>query len=419
MTTPDVIDLRAPQWDADAPCDLAWVLTAAGPSFTDTPSNADIFDRLDLFGRMIHSVESFSQREVARQTWIDWLDQNTSISQPARVVQRAVDAGKRNQKMDTRVRWYIDTELAEIPPTVDLVGGHLPAEGVVLFYGPSGHGKTHLLLDLAQSVATGQPWHGNMVKQGPVAYVIAEGIGGLARRVDAWKYFHEWPDATGVRFRPSPVHLLEPTDAAAFLADLRTWDPPPVLIVLDTLAWCMAPGDENSTKDMSAFVAVIGELRSTLHATVALAHHSGRDTSRERGNTARAAACDTVVQVKEEDGRIVVTCTKQREAPPFEPIRFRLVACNGSVIPQRAIEAGEGDHATDKERLALEVLQNISVSGEGSPTSRWDQSCRMAHGTFYRARKRLIELGLVRVDKRRNFPTDSPIQSQGPNEVPF
>ena len=42
MTTPDVIDLRAPQWDADAPCDLEWVLTAAGPSFNDTPSNADI-----------------------------------------------------------------------------------------------------------------------------------------------------------------------------------------------------------------------------------------------------------------------------------------------------------------------------------------------------------------------------------------
>jgi hypothetical protein len=181
----------------------------------------------------------------------------------------------------------------------------------------------------------------------------------------------------------------------------------------------MAPGDENSTQDMSAFVAVIGELRSTLHATVALVHHTGRDTSRERGNTALAAACDTVVQVKEEDGRIVVTCTKQREAPPFAPIRFRLVEYNGSVIPQRAIETGEGDRPTDKERQALDVLQNITVLGEGSPTSRWDQSCGMAHGTFYRARKRLIELGLVRVGKRRNFPTDSPIQSQGPNEVPF
>ena len=123
--------------------------------------------------------------------------------------------------------------------------------------------------------------------------------------------------------------------------------------------------------------------------------------------------------MKEEDGRIVVTCTKQREAPPFAPIPFRLVECNGSVIPQRAIDTGEGGQPTDKERQALDVLQNITVLGEGSPTSRWDQSCGMAHGTFYRARKRLIELGLVRVDKRRNFPTDSPIQSQGPNEVPF
>ena len=406
--------------------DLNWLLGLYGPYFDNGVTDAEIFRRLDEFGFAAWEVESPSERSFGRGTWIDWLKTNlVGVSEPWRMVDDALKAGRRQHEAAKLAaanglpRWYLDTELAELPPTVDLVSGHVPAEGVVLFYGPSGHGKTHLLLDIAQSVATGQPWHGNKVQQGPVAYVIAEGIGGLARRVDAWKDFHEWPDATGVRFRPCPVHLLEPTEAAAFLADLQTWDPPPVLVVLDTLAWCMAPGDENSTQDMSAFVAVIGELRSALHATVALVHHTGRDTSRERGNTALAAACDTVVQVKEEDGRIVVTCTKQREAPPFAPIPFRLVECNGSVIPQRAIDTGEGGQPTDKERQALDVLQNITVLGEGSPTSRWDQSCGMAHGTFYRARKRLIELGLVRVERRRNFPTDSPIQSQGPNEVPF
>ncbi len=392
--------------------DLNWLLAGSGPYFdvnTDV-TDALVFGRLDDFGLAVWEVESPSERSFARGTWIDWLKANlVGVSEPWRLVDDAMKAGRRRHETEKlaasngRPRWYLDTELAELPPTVDLVVGHLPAEGVVLFYGPSGHGKTHLLLDIAQSVATGQPWHGHAVQQGPVAYVIAEGIGGLARRVDAWKAFHEWRDATGVRFRPYPVHLLESTDAAVFLADLQTWDPLPILIVLDTLAWCIAPGDENSTRDMSAFVAAIGELRSTLHATVALVHHTGRDTSRERGNTALAAACDTVVQVKEEDGRIVVTCTKQRESPPFAPIRFRLVERNGSVIPQRAIDDSTGDEVSGKEQEALKALQGIYVAGEGVSSTRWNEAAEMSRATFYRARKRLIELGYVRIEKSKHF----------------
>ena len=417
---PDVVDLD--ELRRNGSHDIEWLLNAAGPSFGDVPENSEVFERLELFGRFFHRVESSAQQETARQVWLSWLDKHAgSIAEPRWVVQRAIDAGKAYAGVATEsLRWYSDVELTELPPTADLVAGHIPEAGLVLWYGPAGHGKTHLGIDLANSVGTGLPWHGHAVSRGPVAYVIAEGIGGLARRVDAWKRFHEYSTSTGVRFLPQPVHLLEPTETARFVADLRSWDTPPKLVVFDTLAWCIAPGDENSTRDMTGFVAAIGELRDAVGSTVLVVHHTGHDKTRERGNTALAAASDTVVKIAEEDGRIVMTCTKQREGVPFTPLRFRLVDCAGSVVPQRAIEDGSGDELTAKEREALEDLQAIYVDGEGVSTTRWEEATEISRATFYRARKRLIELGCVRIEKNRNFPiVSNGVSLQEDSDVPF
>ena len=41
------------------------------------------------------------------------------------------------------------------------------------------------------SVATGTPWLGTYkVKAGPVVYIVAEGAGGFAKRLQAWKLSH-------------------------------------------------------------------------------------------------------------------------------------------------------------------------------------------------------------------------------------
>lgn len=389
--------------------DQEHILRIAGPYFNGSspPDDKAVFARLALFGRIVHHCPNPARREYACQLWADHLKQwyGTFIPWPRKIVDAAV-AGRSIRDGNAELRWYSDTELAELPPTSDLVSGHLPEAALVLFYGPSGQGKTFMGLDLSQCVGTGLPWHGNAVQQGPVAFVAAEGVGGLSQRVDAWKRFHEWTESTDVRFLPQPVHVLEPTDMAAFIASLRTWDPSPQLIVLDTLAWCIAPGDENSTRDMSAFVAAVGELRAGLGATVLILHHTGHDKSRERGNTALAAASDTVVQVKDEDGQIVLTCTKQREAPPFHPLRFRLKEFAGSVVPERAIDDSTGDEPSERERTAIEALKAIYVEGESVSSTRWEEAAEMSRATFYRARKRLIDLGYVNMEKKGHVPVD-------------
>ena len=60
------------------------------------------------------------------------------------------------------------SELATQPPMKWLIKDILPAEGLAAVYGPSGSGKSFLVLDALQSLATGQSWFGHRVKSCPV-----------------------------------------------------------------------------------------------------------------------------------------------------------------------------------------------------------------------------------------------------------
>ena len=44
-----------------------------------------------------------------------------------------------------------------------------------VMYGASGSGKSFVMMDIDFHIAMGRPWNGHDVRQGPVAYVAAEG----------------------------------------------------------------------------------------------------------------------------------------------------------------------------------------------------------------------------------------------------
>src|SRR5580704_10982572 len=102
-----------------------------------------------------------------------------------------------------------DASMAARTTPVALVEGMIPERSLAVIYGQPASGKSFLALDLAYSVATGIPWLGRKVQHGPAVYIAGEGIGGLPKRIAAWKDAHGAQGGAEVHFLPEVVRLLQ------------------------------------------------------------------------------------------------------------------------------------------------------------------------------------------------------------------
>lgn len=247
-------------------------------------------------------------------------------------------------------------------------------------FGASGGGKTFIALDMSLAVATGGTWAERAAKQGIVLYLAGEGHHGLRRRVKAWQSHHDVGvndlrlfhvsrntidfDGSGLEDVRAEARELEKIHGATV-----------ALIVIDTLARHL-PGDENNTRDMSAFIHSVDTLRAAFPGSVALiVHHTGHGEdarSRGRGSSALRAAMD--FEMKCDAGVLTFTKMKDSEAPA--PIEFKLLPVeigtdlDGKPITSCVVAYGERSERqreadlTPMERLALKVLTEASTDGE-------------------------------------------------------
>lgn len=216
-------------------------------------------------------------------------------------------------------------------------------------FGPSGGGKTFVVLDMACAVGTGREWNGNQCEKGLVPYFVGEGHSGIKRRIKAYHKQKGYPDLSNLHISRSVISF----DAAgirAVISEIRELEASTgqkvALIVVDTLARHLQ-GDENSTRDMSDFVRVVDSLRDAFPgSTVIIVHHTGNNVEhgdRSRGSSALKAACD--FEIKCDKGLLTFTKVKDGEQP--EPIEFKLVPVeigiddNGEPITSCIVKYGE------------------------------------------------------------------------------
>ena len=233
---------------------------------------------------------------------------------------------EQQEKQGNRFKFLTPMDLANLPPMSWQVDGHLPRGGFIVLYGPSGGGKTFVGLDLALSVSTGLEWGGNDVGQGHVVYVSAEGSSGLNQRIKAWQTYRDNSrPLANIHFVTDAVNLLDAPQVLEFIAGIKSQHEAPALVVLDTLARCLVGGDENSAQDMGKAIYAVDLIRKETGAAVMVIHHTTKaNPETERGSSSLRGAADTMMLVRNDDGRITLTCEKQKDGAPFTASEWKL-----------------------------------------------------------------------------------------------
>lgn len=211
-----------------------------------------------------------------------------------------------------------------------IVEGFIEKDSLTTFFGEPAAGKSFVAIDLACSIATGTPWHGQETKPGPVFYIAGEGKNGLKRRVEAWRKGRNVPieQSTPLFFSTVAARIPEPESVAEVLEavnELTVQHGPPGLIVIDTLARNFGGLDENKTPDMNRFIEGCDALRTAFESAVLIVHHSGLgNANRSRGSNSHKGALDTEYAIKQDGGNIQVSCTKMKDGSRPEDKFFRL-----------------------------------------------------------------------------------------------
>ncbi len=324
-----------------------------------------------------------------------------------------------------------------------LVKGWLDRGAASVVYGESNVGKTFLALDLATHVAGSRDWHGCKVSPnqggiGYVVYVAGEGGTGINNRIEAIR--RDRPDLIETTEKSSSFLLLPTTidlcgvgDAVALQdALIHLGARSASLIVIDTLARAMGGGDENTAKDMGAFVRNIDLLRARLGAHVMVVHHTGKDTARgARGSSSLRAAVDTEIELTRSGDVIMAETRKQRDMPSGQVFAYVLSDVeigtdeDGDIVTSAVVEPTEPVAKKPKlppqQRIALQVLSDALTHhgekkhGDMFPDNRrcvsldrWRDFCdrqSLSNGTdssaarqaFGRARKGLQDKELIQV----------------------
>lgn len=193
--------------------------------------------------------------------------------------------------------------------------------------GMTGSYKSFLALELALSTVAGTATLGGASpsKNGLVFYAAAEGRHALktARR-RAWKIARGVDSVPGFYVMPTPLIALQ-DDIDEFVAEIdrRSNGEKIAVIVLDTVAKCMAGMDENNTGDMGRFVRFCDQLVERYQCVVLSLHHrSDKPNSAEmRGSSALRAGMDTVISVTAQRSTKAVSVRVVQHKDADEPER--------------------------------------------------------------------------------------------------
>lgn len=285
------------------------------------------------------------------------------------------------------------SDLENLPEINWLIPGQLPERGLVMYFGPSGVGKSFVALHKALTLA----------EHIPVVYIAAEGQYGFKNRVAAWcKHFKKEQKNLKLYFFMNTVSLLDERERTNFMKVIAPLNPG--LVVVDTVAHCMLPGNENDTMQMGLFVKGTLAMQQKFSCATLLVHHTNKGGKVYRGSGSLGNACDVIVRISDDDGMIIFECTKSKDAVMFDSEYLKLVTIqidekrsSPVVIPAEKVIQSKNDPLSKNQQKLLYTLQMSAYSG-GLTRTELMEITEIGNGSVGRALSRLIEFGHVTQD---------------------
>jgi putative DNA primase/helicase len=226
--------------------------------------------------------------------------------------------------------WLIpaDDFCAQPSPISWLVKRWIQSQALVMVHGPSGGGKTFVVLDWCLRMASGiEDWAGHKVRPGNVVYLAGEGHHGLRGRVAAWKH-HNQAGKLNMWLSKDGCDLNTPTGYLKVVEQVRMLPNRPDAIVVDTLHRFLS-GDENSAQDAKTMLDACNALMMEFNCSVILVHHTGVSEEaqhRARGSSAWRGALDIEISIVpgKDDQPMQIVQRKSKDAEMPETIFVNL-----------------------------------------------------------------------------------------------
>lgn len=252
--------------------------------------------------------------------------------------------------------------LRKMPEPTHLAEGLLVVNSLAWLHSKPKSFKSFWAIDLVGHVATGRKWHGRDVHRSNVLYVVAEGAGGIGKRVAAWEDYHHCSLEGLVTFIPFAVQFAKPDEVAALAAFAKEMEAG--LVVIDTQARSTVGMDESSAKDMSVYVDRAEEIKKATEACVLTIHHEGWAGGHMRGSSAMQGGADSVLSIDRSGMWLTLVSEAQKDIPEAEDIKYLMQPLSGSLVVTGGLE-GMADlpELTEGQTELMERLINTTEIG--------------------------------------------------------
>jgi hypothetical protein len=272
-----------------------------------------------------------------------------------------------------RFRLLGSADLYALPPLAWRVRGVLPAQGLAGVYGPSGSGKSFLVLDAAAAIAEGAGWFGYRVKPAPVVYCALEGEAGFRLRVAAWEQAKGRTLPTRLRLVLQSFKLTDLQDVHDLAAAvLSAGAGAGAVTILDTLNRAAPDADENASADMGRIIEAAKALQRLTGGLVVVVHHTGKDATKGlRGHSSLFAALDAAVEVTREGDRREWKVAKAKDGQDGagHPFRLEMVDLGedeeGEPVTSCAVAPDESPQDVTRSRLPKGSNQRVVLDALG------------------------------------------------------